>query len=442
MQYRQQTASLCPVCLQRIPAWRVGTDTDMRLEKACPEHGHFATPIWRGLPGFGEWKRDKLPSQPPVCHTQPQVGCPFDCGLCPNHAQHTCTTLLEVTQRCNLGCPICFARSQDSGTDPDLDTLARNMAHIRETAGPCTLQLSGGEPTVRDDLPEIVRLAAAQNFRLVQLNTNGLRFAREPEYARALREAGLESVFFQFDSVHDADYTTIRGRALWEEKQQALTAMGRAGLGVVLVPTLVPGVNTRAIGAILRFGVQHHPVVRGVHFQPISYFGRYPAPPADADRLTLPEVMRALEEQTTGLVRTQDFLPPGCEHALCSFHATYAVAASGELQRLGGTCCSEGPLQAADGARQTVHLTAQRWRGQPTGSTTGPETNEDDLDRFIARAREASFTVSAMGFQDAWTVDLERLRGCCIHVHASDGRLIPFCAYNLTAANGRPLYRS
>ncbi|WP_029897733.1 radical SAM (seleno)protein TrsS [Desulfohalovibrio reitneri] len=434
----EPTRSLCPVCLARVPARRILRNGEARLEKTCPKHGDFSTVIWRGEPSFSGWKRPKTPSRPPVRATTESAGCPFDCGLCPEHAQHTCTTLLEVTDRCDLGCPVCFARSGAHGDDPGLPVLRERLVRIRETAGACTLQLSGGEPTMRDDLPLLVEAAAGLDFSLVQLNTNGLRFAAEPDFARILLDAGLQSVFLQFDSVRDEAYLRLRGNSLWERKQQALDALLEAGLGVVLVSTLVPGVNTRDIGALIRYGLKRHPGVRGVHFQPVSYFGRYPMAPSDADRLTLPEVMTAVEKQTDGAIPASDFLPPGCEHALCSFHATYLVSESGALQRLGQCGCSPGPAKASDGARKAVRTTSQRWRPAP-----GPEPLEpiDDLDRFLSRARQQTFTVSGMAFQDAWTLDLERLRGCCIHVQAPDGRLIPFCAYNLTAADGSPLYR-
>ncbi len=434
------TQSLCPICLQRIQGKRVETAPGViSLRKQCPEHGSFSTVIWRGDPSFFEWKRPKIPSQPPVCRTHRNSGCPFDCGLCPEHAQHTCTTLLEVTSRCNLGCPVCFAHSGGHSQDPDLSALKENLEHIRSTAGACTLQISGGEPTVREDLPEIIAHAAAQDFSLVQLNTNGLRFAQEPDYALELKQAGLESVFLQFDALRDEAFICLRGRALADIKNRAVQALAQAGLGIVLVPTLVPGVNTKDIGPLLRYALEHHPAVRGIHFQPVSYFGRFPKQPEDADRLTLPEIMRALEEQTQGLINSRDFQPPGCEHSLCSFHAAYLVTETGDLQRLGQGCCKLSPQEAAAGARQSVCMTSQRWKSPAPKDRCLPM--DDDLDRFLARARQHTFTVSGMAFQDVWNLDLERLRGCCIHVLAPDGRLIPFCAYNLTALDGRPLYR-
>ena len=186
-----------------------------------------------------------------------------------------------------------------------------------------------------------------KGFEFIQLNTNGLRLAREPGYAAALRQAGLASVFLQFDGVDDAVYRALRGADLWEDKQRAVERCGEAGLGVVLVPTLAPGVNDNALGDILRFALSSGPHVRGVHFQPVSYFGRYPGTPDNDARMTLPEIMRALEDQTRGLARVEHFRPPGCEHALCSFHGNYLRTAQGGLIPLGrpheSGCCAPAP---------------------------------------------------------------------------------------------------
>ena len=218
--------------------------------------------------------------------------------------------------------------------------LERAMAAV----GPSNLQLSGGEPTLRDDLPEIVEVARRIGYSFIQVNTNGLRLASDIGYGRRLRAAGLSSVFLQFDGVDDEIYRSLRGRALLDRKLQAVKNCGEAGLGVVLVPTLVRGVNTDSIGAIVRQALQLAPFVRGIHFQPVSYFGRFPEQSGDEGRFTLPELMRCLEEQTGGLVKVSDFSPPGCEHAHCSFHATYMHSAEGGLRPIGAvnrdSCCS------------------------------------------------------------------------------------------------------
>lgn len=458
---RSTTQSLCPVCLRRIPARRLRSGATVLLDKNCPEHGNFQTPIWRGEPDFEGWprpKRDSGRSPTSVLPIQPgarQGGCPFDCGLCPSHRQRTCTLVVEVTQRCNLQCPICFADAGDRpGIDPCLETLRLRFQQLRETAGECNLQLSGGEPTLRDDLPEIVSLARQAGFGFVQLNTNGLRLAADAHYVAALKRAGLASVFLQFDGTRDEIYRSLRGRGLVQQKMQAMAACREAGLGVVLVPTLMQGVNCDNVGEILHLAMRWTPTVRGVHFQPISYFGRYSGRPTADQRVTLPEVMHAVETQTQGRFRREHLAPPGCENGWCSFHATYVILTDGSALPLpNGECCAP-PRTAEQGAQRSIACVARQWAGpqalthpddsRPAVSSTAgcSAAGSLSLDQFIQRARQHTFSVSAMAFMDAWTLDLERVQECCIHVASEDGRRIPFCLYNLSASDGRRLYRS
>ena len=316
---------------------------------------------------------------------------------------------------------------------------------IRDTGGPCHIQLSGGEPTVRDDLSEIIALGRRLGFDFIQLNTNGLRLAREADYARSLRESGLASVFLQFDGTSPESHRALRGLPLEREKQQAIERCGQAGLGVVLVPTVVPGINDRELGAILQFGLERSPVVRGVHFQPVSYFGRYPVQPDDALRITIPEILAALEVQSSGRVRTKDFKPSGCEHALCSFHGNFLVLSGNRLQGFGGGCPG-GLLRSAHPWRgvpnRTMVAVTRQWSAPPAAGAGFPDGGPLDLSGFLDQVRRHGFSISGMAFQDVWNLDLDRLRGCCIHTLAPDGRLIPFCAYNLTDVQGVPLYRA
>lgn len=428
--------SVCPQCLRRIRGELVQRGETVHLEKHCPEHGFFSAAVWRGDPPFSGWVRPKIPF-PGGPREQTRRGCPFDCGLCSAHAQRTCTALVEVTERCNLRCPVCFADSGGNAPDPDLETLRRMFGRIMDRTGGCNLQLSGGEPTVREDLPDIVRAAGKAGFSFVQLNSNGLALAREPELAHLLKDAGLSSVFLQFDGVTDAVFRRLRGRDLLEAKCRAVENLAAAGLGVVLVPTIGRGVNLDQLWELVRFGLKRLPHVRGVHFQPMSYFGRVPADFVP-DHVTLPEIMTGLARQSRGLVRTEDFLPPGCEHALCSFSGRFLVQEDGSLTRLGTARCDCAPQPAEAGALKSIAVTARQWTA-PDSPSDGEDG--DDLDRFLRRARTHVFSISGMAFQDAWTLNLERLRGCCIHVARHDGRLIPFCAFNLTSRSGRPLYR-
>ena len=434
-----RTKSVCPVCLRVLDAEkRVGRD-GIYLDKNCPEHGQFSALIWEGnMASYLRWNTRNSAVDPPKDGRAPEKGCPLDCGLCTEHLRKGCCVLLELTKRCNLRCPVCFASAGETAEDLPLSEIERQYDWLMAHGGPFNVQLSGGEPTVRDDLPEIIRLGREKGFTFFQLNTNGLRLAAEPDYAKKLKAAGLNTVFLQFDGLDDEVYRTLRGRPLKEEKLRCVEACAAAGLGVVLVPVVAAGVNEEQLGPILRYALEKSPAVRGVHVQPLSYFGRCslerPARP-----LTIPAVLRLIEAQTEGLFRASDFTGGGAENPYCSFHAAYRLRADGSLKLLprraeGGCCCT-----ASDDSRVSV---AEQWNGEdPSFEEDGAMTETSALDEFLLRARRATFTLSGMAFQDAWSLDLDRLRRC--HICEVDGRygMVPFCAYNLTDSEGRSLYR-
>ncbi len=449
--------SLCPVCLRRLDAAYVREGDAVFLRKTCQEHGPFTVPVWRApqaapVPHFTAWSRPKAPSFPEHPLTSVREGCPYDCGLCPEHGQHTCTGLVEVTMRCNMACPVCYADAgrADAAPDPELDDIAARLDMLRHVSGPCNLQLSGGEPTVREDLPEIIGMARRRGFGLVQCNTNGLRLAREDGYAAALARAGLDSVYLQWDGAREESTAILRGRHCLDAKRRAVENCARAGLGVVLVATVVRGINDGELGELLRLALRLGPAVRGLHIQPAAFFGRYPWPLEKSPRLTLPEVMAALSQQAPELADAADFHPPGCEHELCSFSAVYRRTESEGKPGLApldmpASCCppSAIPASAAAGALASRRFTALHWKGMPPPPPTGDDVSRDvdGFDRFLARAGAAQrFTLSCMAFQDAMSLDLARVRGCCIHVARHDGRLIPFCLHNLTSEGGARLY--
>ncbi len=282
-------------------------------------------------------------------------------------------------------------------------------------------------------------------FGFIQINTNGLRLANDPAYVVALKQAGLSSVFLQFDGTDDRIYQHLRGTSLLSKKITTIDCCTQHQIGVILVPTLVPAVNTSNIGSIIDFAIERIPAVRGVHFQPISYFGRYPQSPRDDQRITIPEVIRAIETQSNDRISRTVFEPPGCENARCSFHGNFVLMPDGHLLSWSQhnptrSCCCQ-PTSAAEGAARARNFVAARWVSpdalQPLSK--GPGLGEWDV--VLERARTHTFSISGMAFQDAWTLDLERLRDCCIHTVSPDGRIIPFCAYNLTNHEGQALYR-
>jgi uncharacterized radical SAM superfamily Fe-S cluster-containing enzyme len=455
------TESLCPVCLQRIAAERVAEDDAVFLRKTCPEHGHFKTVLWRGLSTYQAWGGpSRAPARPPVCGTDLNKGCPFDCGLCPDHRQHACCVVLDVTERCNLACPVCFASAGSAPKpDPCVEEIEAWCRALLVSGGPFNIHLSGGEPTVRRDLPEIVRRIRSLGFSYIQLNTNGLRLAEEREYAGELKDAGLTCVFLQFDGITDEVFEKIRGRRLLETKLAAIRNCGEQELGVVLVPTLIPGVNTSQIGGLLRTAIALAPTVRAVHFQPVSYFGRYPAAPHDAGRITIPEIIQLIAEQTEGQFSAANFYPASGENPYCSFHGKFWLYPDGRIVPTARTaavsCCGEASgsnlvqlgtanHSQGEGARRAQRFVTQHWAfpsGAPPPFDERLENiNVDSMDAFLAEEKY-SFCVSGMAFQDAWNLDLERLRECFLHVLSAEQKLVPLCAYNLTGADGKTLYR-
>ena len=433
-----KTSSVCPVCLARIPAVKtVGEDGNIYLEKKCWEHGSFKTLIWEGdLESYIGWAAgDSNAPVTPVRAREAERGCPNDCGLCQNHERDGCCVLLELTNRCNLSCPVCFASAgEQKPHDLPLEEIGKQYDLLMEHGGPFNIQLSGGEPTLLEDLDKIIALGKKKGFTFFQLNTNGVRIAEEVGYAEHLAKAGVSVVFLQFDGLDDEIYQTLRGAALTGTKLRAIENCQAAGLPVVLVPTVAPGVNDHALGDILRFALAHAPHVRGVHIQPNSYFGRCGLE-APEKRLTIPAVLRRIEEQTEGLMKASDFGGGGAESPYCSFHASYLRKDDGSLKALPrrrSQCCCVRSSDARD-------FVSQQWSGK--ASCCDGDSDTASLDAFLQKTVENTFTVSGMVFQDAYNLDLDRLRRCYICEVDTQKGMIPFCAYNLTDINGKALYR-
>ncbi len=419
----RETRSVCPVCLRNLPAALVReTDGKIWLEKSCPDHGAWRAPVWSGLMDFDSW----LLGTPPLPPGQ-ALGCPENCGLCPEHEIGSCCVLLEVTARCDLRCRFCFARGGEGEAEPPLEELKAAVEEIARRCGGVLLQLSGGEPTLRDDLPELVRFAKQAGCAYVQLNTNGLRLARDPAYAAALAEAGLDIVFLQFDGTRDEIYRQLRGRPMLREKLEAVGVCADCRLGVTLVPTVVRGVNDGDLGEIVRLAASLSPGVRGVHFQPVSFFGRYPRTPGEEDRYTLDRLMADLSDQTG--IPPESFMPSRCDHPLCGFHADFLLEPDGALRPLSSITQSSRSRGCARDNREYV---ARHWRRAPDEPLPpGYSGEEMDFDSFLYRLRHESLSLSAMAFQDALNLNLERLHRCSLHVY-DKGKIKPFCARYLT----------
>ena len=436
------TQSLCPECLSVIPARRIEENGNVYLVKTCPEHGDFKVIIWRqNAQHYLDWAKGSERGSGAIRnYTTINKGCPYDCGLCPDHRTRACATVIEVTQNCNLACPVCFAGAEKKQSpDPSVDIVRSMYQAILDGVGICTIQLSGGEPTLRDDLPEIAALGREIGFKHILINTNGIRIAQDLDYLQRLKDSGAGTIYLQFDGVSDDVYRTIRGQNLIDIKTRALANCALVNIGVVLVPTVIPGINDGQLGEIIQFAKEWITIVKGVHFQPVSYLGRYPQTPEDYDRITIPEIITKLETQTRGELKIKDFQPRQVEESHCGFSGIFILTEEGKLLALTGNSKKGADKRKPTGEipeESTRRFMAQHWQIDDCCCQTGG--GNDFLDQLLHN----NITISGMPFQDVWNIDLERLRSCCIHVVTPDRRIIPFCAYYLTNTTGQRLFSS
>ncbi len=438
----EETVSLCPVCLERVPAQKVAQGSRVYLEKTCRKHGSFRTLIWQGEPNFRNWRQKEQNDPPRFTDTKSDLGCPYDCGICDEHKQEICCVLINLTERCNQHCAFCFASSGEIPKHPDISLTAIERIYdsliAKNRKNPYNIHLSGGEPTVRRELPEIIAMGKAKGFQYIQINTNGKRLGEDPAYAQQLADAGLDCAYLQFDGTDDRINEALRDEKLLDIKTRAIENCAAAGIGVVLVVTIVPGVNDHNLGDIIQFGLDRIPKVRGVSLQPVSYFGRFPQPPTDQMRFTIPQVIRAIEKQTAGRFRAENFLPLVSGDCFCSFHGNFVVMPEGEIVPITSTrnsCCCCSQEDAITHARNFI---AKRFSASKKKFLENSDFDSWDL--FIKNLDTRGFTITCEAFQDVWNFDVLRTQKCRLYVATPEAKLIPFCIYNMTDQNGKFLY--
>jgi len=466
MRLIKETRSLCPECLAVLDATIFEENGKVYIKKECSEHGFFQDVYWSDYEQYlraEKFRHEGSGLNNP--RTKTVNNCPYDCGICPQHKSHTALAIIDVTNRCNLKCPVCFANAAATGFvyEPAKEEIRSMLENLRENDPvPATaLQFSGGEPTVRNDLIELVRTAKGLGFSHVEVNTNGLRLAQSTDYCRKLKEAGMSTVYLQFDGLTSEVYTFIRGIDLLDFKLKALENCREAGIdSVVLVVTLVRGVNDGQLGDILRFAVQNFDVVRCVNVQPVSLCGRIPQKERERMRITIPDFMRLVEEQTGGKIKMSDFYPVPTvvplsravgelknkryveftAHPHCGM-ATYVFVENNnivpitryvnvdkfvETMRKVHDDASKGSKHKAKlrlvGALRHIRFSFLRkhlWRVLRDGSYDA-----------LGDLQRKSILLSAMHFMDPYNFDLERVQNCVIHYAVPDGRIIPFCTMN------------
>lgn len=430
----EKTQSICPICLKTLSAMRIEKENGVYLTKTCPDHGYFESLIWRVQKPLKEaldWRQWAL--KKPLELKESPLGassCPHLCENCDDHLQDACCVLIELTENCNQNCRYCFAQSEvGRGADLSLEEVAGIYDFLLEQTDdrPYNIQLSGGEPTMHKELEKIIEMGKEKGFPYIQLNTNGKCLGEDPDLAKSLKAAGLSSVFLQFDGIDDQIYQTIRGQALFDLKNKAIDHCRQAKLGVVLVVTVVPGVNDSHLGEIFNFALAQHPIVRGIHLQPVSYFGRFPNAPENRDRLTIPQLLNDLEGQSQGRLKLADFTPLETGHPRCSFHGNFQIDSNKKLKPIkpqGKCSCKKASIEEA---RDYIE---KKWTLKDKKATKQDQVN-DSFDRVLEKISEQSFSITAMAFQDQWNLDLERLKKCRVHIATREKKLIPFCAYNI-----------
>jgi uncharacterized radical SAM superfamily Fe-S cluster-containing enzyme len=460
------TQSLCPECLTLVTTKIITRGPRVYFRKRCPAHGVREDFVCSDVSLYDQMQYSLPGKVPPQYGVEPEEGCPFDCGLCTEHEQHTCVGLVEITSGCNLRCPMCYASSGPGGVHLSYDECVRAIDRFVAVEGRGeVLQLSGGEPTIHPEFFRVLDYAAAQPIDIVMVNTNGITLAHDPALLDGIdRLKHRVEVYFQFDGFDDHTTRVLRGESLVATKLRAIELLGRRGIKTSLVCTLQAGVNEHEIGAIVKFGLER-PWITGISFQPATYSGRHVLPDDLERRITFPDVIRAIADQTSGLFREDDFMPLPCAHPNCH-SLTYAFRKGGQVVPLSRfidarkhlEILANGILFTRNRARQLIEqylakagncgvgcVPLHNGNGNGNGNGDGPPPDDPvaaAASDFFARAlteqlaQSDVFRITITSFLDAYNFDVRRLIKCCIHHVLPSGHVIPFCAYNVLYREG------
>ena len=441
--FYDSAVSICSTCLARVEAKILLKDERVYLEKWCPEHGRDRVLIADDADYYRKAREVfiKTPEMPRRFNTEQRWGCPYDCGLCPEHMQHSCLSLVEITDHCNLRCPVCYA---DSGPHRpgyrDLATVERMLDAVVANEGePDVVQISGGEPTLHPDFFAILDAAKRRPIRHLMVNTNGLRIAKDAAFAAELKryEPGFE-LYLQFDSLRDEVHQDLRGARLADVRQRALERLNEHDISTTLVVTVKKGLNDGELGEIVDFALKQ-PCVRGVTFQPIQAAGRLDDYKPERDRLTLTEVRRRILEQTSAFA-PEDLIPVPCNPDCLAM--AYALKLGDAVVPLTRFVSPE--TLVAKGRNTIVVERDEALRAhvfELFATNHSPESQACSLSDLLCCLPQIEapadwnyrnvFRVLIMQFIDAYSFDLRAVKKSCVHIAQPDGRLIPFDTFNL-----------
>ena len=465
-----KTSSICPECLKILPATVFERDGKVWIKKACEEHGEFEDIYLSSYDWYvraESFARDGRGVQNPQVMKDAPV-CPKDCGLCKIHLSHTALANIVLTNRCDLTCWYCFFYSGRVGYvyEPKFEEIEEMVKILRaEIPIPCNaVQLTGGEPCLRDDLIEIIKMVKSHDIDHVQLNTNGLRLSQDPELVARVREAGVNTIYLSFDGVSEKS----NPKNHWEVPQ-LIENCRKVGMGIVLVPTVINSVNDHEIGDIIKFGFKNNDVIRGVNFQPVSLVGMMPREERERYRITIPDVIKRIEDQTDGAIQMEDFFPVPAAMTISEFvesltnrpmydlsshfacgAATYVFNDNGNILPLTRFIDVQGLLEylkeksgelRAGKSKMFVGAKLLYNMGKFIDKKKKPKNLSIDkiiFDALIKHDYNAigqfhlkSLFIGMMHFMDLYNYDIERVKRCCIHYSMNDKRVIPFCAFNV-----------
>lgn len=439
--YYDFTLSLCPECLRRVEAKIIFENEKVYMLKRCPEHGRQKVLIATDVAYYKNIRNYNKPSEYPLrFNTKTHFGCPYDCGLCTDHEQHSCLTLIEVTDRCNLSCPTCYASSSPMHGRHRTLTEIEEMLDIivRNEGEPDVVQISGGEPTVHPQFFQILDLAKARPIRHLMVNTNGIRIAKDVNFVERLAAYMPDfEIYLQFDSFKPDALEKLRGENLLESRMKALEHLNRFNLSTTLVVTLQKGLNDDEVGKIIEFALAQ-PCVRGVTFQPTQVAGRVDNFDPKTDRLTPTEVRSAILEQTE-LFAPHDLLPVPCNPDALTM--AYALKIDGQAHPLTRYL---DPDVLLNNTRNTIVYEQDEGLHEQVlkvfSTAHSVDAIEGDLHELMCclphvkapgLAYSNLFRIIIMNFMDAYDFDVRAIKKSCVHIVHKDGRIIPFETMNL-----------
>ena len=439
--YYDFTLSLCPECLKRVDAKIVFENENVYMLKQCHEHGSSKVLIADDIEYYKNIRNyNKTSETPYVFNTKTHYGCPYDCGLCPDHEQHSCLTVVEVTDRCNLTCPTCYASSSPTyGRHRTLEEIKAMLDTIvKNEKEPDVVQISGGEPTIHPQFWDIMDYAKSLPIRHIMLNTNGIKIAKDFEFAKRLKTYAPDfEIYLQFDSFKNSVLRKLRGADLKHIRKQALENLNKLNLSTTLVVTLQKGLNDNEIGKIIDYGLKQK-CVRGVTLQPTQVAGRLDDFNPETDRMTLTEVRRKTMEQTN-VFNSDDLLPVPCNPD--ALVMGYALKLGDEVFPLTRFI---NPNDLLDNSKNTIiyeqdeQLQEKMIELFSTGNSV--EVAEENLKSIMCclpnidaptLGYDNLFRVIIMQFIDAYNFDVRAIKKSCVHIVNKDNKIIPFETMNL-----------